>query len=95
MLEKAHGVSCRSNRRVVIRKNDNRSRADEATVGLQGVEIERNGVHARGQYAARRAARQVAVKRMVGQHAAAILVNQRLNRDACGREFHTRIFDTT
>ncbi len=58
VLEEAHQVQRRVARLVVLREDHHRRRADEAPVGLQRVEIERDVAHRGGQDAARGAARQ-------------------------------------
>ena len=82
MLEKLHGIASGANRRVVVRQYHHSGRADEATVGLQGIEVQRDGVQRGGQNTARRAAGQVGIKGVPGLHAATVFVNQFLNGDA-------------
>ena len=53
VLEEAHQVQRRVARLVVLREDDHRRRADEAAVGLQRVEVERDVAHRGGQDAAR------------------------------------------
>ena len=60
---------------------------------LQGVEIQWHIGQARRQDAARSAARQVGIQRVAFEHAAAVLVDQLLDRDAGRRQLHTRLPD--
>ena len=91
--EELHDVARGARRCVLVGQDDHRSRADEAAVRLQRVEIEGNVAQARGQDAARRAAGQIAVELMPRQHAAAVLVDQLLHGDARRREVHAGLVD--
>ena len=73
---------------VLVREHDDRRRADEAAVGLQGVEVEREVGERGGEDAARGAAGQVGEQAMAGLHAAAVLVHQLAQRDAGGGQVH-------
>ena len=87
--EKLHHVERGVARPVVLRENDHRRGADEAVVGLQGIEIERN-VRERGRKdAAGGAARQIGVELMLRRHAASVFVDQLTYGDARRREVHT------
>ena len=61
-------------------------RPDEAAVGLESSEIERNVRHRGRQDAAGRAARQIAFEGMAFRHAAAEFLDQFARRDAGGRK---------
>ena len=50
--------------------------SDEATIGLQGAEIERQIRHSGGQYPTGRAARQISLERVPLRHAAAVLFDR-------------------
>ena len=73
-------------------KNDDRSRADKATVRLQRVKVQRNGIQAGGQNAARSTARQVGIKVVAVKHAAAIFIDKFLHRDARRGELDAGVF---
>ena len=73
---------------VLVREHDDRRRADEAAVGLQGVEVERQVGERGGQDAARGAAGQVGEQAVARLQAAAVLVHQLAQADAGGGEVH-------
>src|SRR5690606_19468985 len=70
-------------------------RADEATVLVQRIEIERDISHGCRQDAARRAAGQIAIESVAVQHAAAVFVDQLLDGDAGRRQMHARLLHAT
>ena len=80
--QKAHqiqrGVACA----VVLRKDDHRRGADEASVRLQRVEVERDVGQRSRQNSARGAARQISVELVSRKHAAAKFVDQLAHGDA-------------
>ena len=77
----------------MLAEHNDRRRPDETTVGLQGVKVQRNVVHAGGQNATRRATRQVGIQGVSILHAAAVFLDQLLYRDARRRELDARVFD--
>ena len=84
--EELHHVKRGVARAIVLRKDDDRGRADEATVRLQRVEIERDIAERCRQDTAGRATGQVTVEFVAVLHAAAILIDELAHRDARRRE---------
>ena len=81
VLEEAHQVQRRGGDRIPVRQDDHRGRTDQAAMLLKRAEIERDVGHRGGQYAARGAAREVALEDMAGRHAAAMLLDQLADGD--------------
>src|SRR5437762_14368420 len=71
LVEELHQIGGRGSRRVALRQDHDRRRADEAAVGLQRVEVEGDVALRGGQDAARGAARQVGIELVAVEHAAA------------------------
>ena len=61
---------------------------------VERIEVERNITHRSRQNAARSAAGQISVELVTRQHAAAVLFDQFLGRDARRGQMHTRLFDS-
>src|SRR5258708_241121 len=93
ILEEAQEIEGDRAHAVALGEHDDRVAADEAAIGLERAEIERDAGHAGGQDAARSAARQVALEDMALRHAAAELVDQLTHGDAGGGELDAGRFD--
>src|SRR6266481_1458379 len=95
MLKETHHVARSGLGGVVVGQHDHRGGTDETSVGLQGIEVQRDIAQRRRENSTRCAAREVTVKHVPILHAAAKLVAELADGNAGRRELYAGTLHTS